>query len=189
MSTVAEIVSSIAQSLGVDSRLAIAAGQVESGLNPQAIGDSGSSFGVFQLHRGGELGSLTPAQAFDPATNARVALSRFADVIRTHPQVTDPGQIAALAQRPADPVGYARKVDDALSKLGGIPGALIPGVVAGNAVAGGLGVPEALAGLPASVGHGLADFLGAGLHNFEVFFQNEAVAILVAVVVVLVIFL
>jgi hypothetical protein len=44
----------------------------ESGGNTNATGDGGTSFGLFQLHRGGLLGNLTPEQARDPLTAARV---------------------------------------------------------------------------------------------------------------------
>jgi hypothetical protein len=46
----------------------------ESGGNPGAVGDQGSSFGLFQLHRGGLLDQygLTPQQAQDPLTAAKV---------------------------------------------------------------------------------------------------------------------
>lgn len=111
----------MAASLGLDPRLAVADAMVESGLNPQAVGDGGTSFGLYQLHQGGELGSLTPSQAFDPATNAHVALSTMAQVAQAHPGWS-PGQIAAAAQRPADPAAYAAKVDAAYQQLGaGVP--------------------------------------------------------------------
>ena len=114
------IIADVARSMGIDPNLAIATAEVESGLNPYSVGDSGTSFGLFQLHRGGELGSMTPEQAYDPATNTRRALSEFVKVAKTHPGI-DPGQLAALSQRPADPSGYARKVDSALSHLGPAP--------------------------------------------------------------------
>lgn len=124
MSTITDIITEVARSLGVPPDLAIATAQVESGLDPNAIGDQGTSFGLFQLHQGGELGSLSPQQAFDPRTNATVALTQFAQVEQQHPGA-DPGWIAAWAQRPADPAGYAAKVDAALAQVdagGGTPG-------------------------------------------------------------------
>ena len=117
MATPTEIIIATAQRLGVDPILALATAKVESGFNPKAVGDYGTSFGLYQLHKGGELGNLTPQQAFDPSTNAAVALQQFKNVQRSYPNVTDPGQIAALAQRPADPQGYAVKVDQAYSAL------------------------------------------------------------------------
>ena len=90
-----------AKKYGVDPILALADARYESGLNPRAIGDKGTSFGLFQLHQGGELGKLTMAQAFDPTTNANRALAVFAQVAKRHPDWS-PGQIALGAQR-ADP--------------------------------------------------------------------------------------
>lgn len=106
----------VARELGVDPTLALADAQVESGFNAKSVGDNGTSFGLFQLHQGGELDSLKGSlankktQAFDPETNARVALSQFVGVRSAHPDWT-PGQVAAAAQRPANASEYAKKVD------------------------------------------------------------------------------
>lgn len=109
----AAIVAEVAREKGVDPATAIAAMLVESGGNNKAVGDGGTSFGLFQLHQGGELpAGWTPEQAFDPRANAEVALSVFA---QTHGQ-SDPGQLAAAAQRPGDPAGYAVKVDENLGE-------------------------------------------------------------------------
>lgn len=52
--------------------------QIESGFNPNAVGDQGTSFGLFQLHKGGQLpAGMTAQQAFDPATNASIAMPRL----------------------------------------------------------------------------------------------------------------
>ena len=56
---------------------------VESGFNPNAVGDSGSSFGLFQLHIGGQADSAinqgyTTQQLLDPAINAKFALPSIA---------------------------------------------------------------------------------------------------------------
>lgn len=106
--------------------LAVATALTESGLNPRAVGDNGTSFGLYQLHRGGELGSLSPSQAYDPATNANVALGVF-EQTQSKYHFSDPGALAAASQRPADRVGYARKVDaniqeaDAILRAYGLP--------------------------------------------------------------------
>lgn len=63
-----------ARAAGVPPDLAVAIALEESGGDPRAVGDTGSSYGLFQLHKGGALGNLTPQQAFDPATNAGVVL-------------------------------------------------------------------------------------------------------------------
>lgn len=116
------IVEKIATSLGVDPNLALATMKVESGGNPTAVGDGGTSFGLFQLHEGGELGSMTAQQAFNPATNAQTALSQFAAVQAANPTLTDPGSIAAAAQRPANPGGYAAEVNYYYAQLAaGVP--------------------------------------------------------------------
>lgn len=99
-----------AETYGVDPRLALSIAQYESGLNPAAVGDGGTSYGLYQLHQGGELGSLTPAQAFNPVTNADTALAVVSRVAAADPN-GDPGSIAAAAQRPADPSAYAAAVD------------------------------------------------------------------------------
>lgn len=113
-----QVVENTANKLGLDPRLAVAQMLQESGGNPYAIGDSGTSFGIFQLHRGGELGNLSPAQAFNPSVNAGVSLAVDAQVAKAHPDWS-PGRIAAAAQRPADPAGYARSVDAIYQALGG----------------------------------------------------------------------
>jgi hypothetical protein len=47
----------------------------ESGLDPNNVGDNGTSIGLFQLHRGGLApASLSDSQLKDPATNARIAI-------------------------------------------------------------------------------------------------------------------
>jgi hypothetical protein len=105
----------VAKQKGVDPVLALAAAMQESGLNPNAKGDynkkgRATSFGIYQLHEGGELGNMTAKQAFDATTNAKFALAEFAKVAKAHPGWS-PGEIAAAAQRPADRVGYARDVN------------------------------------------------------------------------------
>ncbi|MBC2390282.1 transglycosylase SLT domain-containing protein [Listeria booriae] len=52
--------------------------ETESGFNPKTIGDQGSSFGLFQLHRGG----LAPEEwndddLLDPAKNIEVAITNM----------------------------------------------------------------------------------------------------------------
>lgn len=121
--TTAQVEAAIAQAAkryGVPYQLALATANQESGLNPYSEGDYSNgqptSFGLFQLHEGGELGNLTPQQAFNPTTNANTALSEFQSVMQANPGLvsTNPGEVAALAQRPADPSAYAASIDAAL---------------------------------------------------------------------------
>lgn len=63
-----------AQQARVDPARALSFALEESGGNPRAVGDQGTSFGAYQLHQGGALGKLTPQQAFDPYQNAMAVL-------------------------------------------------------------------------------------------------------------------
>lgn len=103
-------VADVARQKGVDPTTAVATMLVESGGNNRAVGDGGTSYGLFQLHRGGELPKgWGPNQAFDPRANANVALGEFARVQNS--RGLSGGALAAAAQRPANPGAYARKVD------------------------------------------------------------------------------
>lgn len=112
----ARTVAAAAREHGVDPAVAVAMMLVESGGRNTAVGDGGTSFGLFQLHQGGMLtaAGLTPDQAFDPSTNAKVALQAYRHEYEKGHARRTPGQIAAASQRPADPVGYAAKVDAAM---------------------------------------------------------------------------
>ena len=116
------VAAELAQKYGVDPlrlyQIATATANQESGGDPTAVGDNGTSFGLFQLHQGGELGNLTQGQAFDPWTNAQTAMTVIAETLRAHPNWTD-GQVAAGAQRPADPNGYAASIDAAIKTAKG----------------------------------------------------------------------
>lgn len=116
---------SVAKAKGINPLLALAIAYHESGLDPTAVGDGGTSFGLFQLHQGGELGSMSKAQAFNPVLNAQVALSQLAAVIKANPGKT-PGELAALAQRPANPSSYASAIDSLLSDAQAGTGSLMP---------------------------------------------------------------
>lgn len=86
----------------------LASSGVESGGRARAVGDGGTSFGAWQLHRGGRLTSsgLTPEQAQDPSIAVKPTLAEFRQF-----RTGDLGTWAARAQRPADPRGYAAKVN------------------------------------------------------------------------------
>jgi soluble lytic murein transglycosylase-like protein len=102
-------VAQVAQKDGVDPKTAVATMLVESGGNNKAVGDGGTSFGLFQLHQGGELGNMSPAQADDPTANAEVAIGQMAQTQKSTGQ--SGGALAAAAQRPANPGQYAQTVD------------------------------------------------------------------------------
>jgi hypothetical protein len=129
-----------AKQTGADPAWMLATSLVESGARRGAVGDQGTSFGPFQHHRGGALGSNSPEWANSIAAVQERA-RHFAKMrIRS-------GAGAASLQRPANPVGYATKVDSAYAQAVRILEGL--GVVApvegnepdvgGVAAAGGLG--------------------------------------------------
>lgn len=72
-------VTQMAQSMGIDPRILYSVIQVESGFNPSAVGDNGTSFGILQLHIGGQAPSGVPTSALlDPVTNAQYGLPAIA---------------------------------------------------------------------------------------------------------------
>ncbi|HEY3998907.1 MAG TPA: transglycosylase SLT domain-containing protein [Candidatus Xenobia bacterium] len=111
-------VAAVAQKLGVDPQTAVATMLTESGGNNKAVGDGGTSFGLFQLHQGGELGNLSQAQADDPTTNATVALTQFAQTQKSTGLTG--GALAAAAQRPANPGAYAQTVNGKMGEAGSL---------------------------------------------------------------------
>lgn len=114
-------------------RAMIATATVESGLNPGAVGDNGTSFGLFQHHIGGAGGGShsSAIRYHDPVTSITERARWFKKMgIKS-------GRGAAALQRPADPFGYARKVDAALRgvKVG------LNAPVEGGSVSGGVSEP------------------------------------------------
>jgi cell wall-associated NlpC family hydrolase len=101
---VVQAIIAAAQRTGADPIALLATGLQESGLRYNAVGDQGTSFGPYQYHRGGALGSHTPAWAMSNAEIQDEA-QRFAQNQIHH------GVGAAALQRPADPTGYAAGVE------------------------------------------------------------------------------
>jgi murein DD-endopeptidase MepM/ murein hydrolase activator NlpD len=108
-----------AQATGVPVALALAlvAQETGGGFDPNSLGDyvdgKPTSFGLAQLHQGGELDSsgLDSTTALsNPVANVTVALRQVQQVMQQHPDWSY-GQIAAAAQRPGDPSGYASSVN------------------------------------------------------------------------------
>lgn len=122
VTTIHDVLDYASTKYGVPVDLAIATAWNESGLNPDAVGDNGTSFGLFQLHEGGELGSLTEVEAKNPLTNAETALAVFKSTKPTT-DIYGLGLWAAAAQRPADAASYAARVDQILvaMKAGQMP--------------------------------------------------------------------
>lgn len=110
----AKVVADVARQLGVDPVLAVATMLTESGgNNREHTGDGGTSFGLFQLHEGGELpkdwypGQPNHEKAFDPRENAQIALSYFAKLKDTY----SGSLLAFKSQRPADQAKYEARIN------------------------------------------------------------------------------
>ncbi len=107
----AKIVAQHAAEMGLSKNATIAAVAAmlqESGGDPNKPGDFGKrdhkphSFGLFQLNFHGGEGTenhITPQQALDPHTNARIALKYFK---QNQHLTSNPGELAQMAQRPSD---------------------------------------------------------------------------------------
>lgn len=111
MPDLATLIMNQARKTGADPYTLLATAMVESGLNPNAVGDGGSSYGLFQMHVGGAGGSShdSARRYLDP----NVAVENRARAFRGG----SGGAFAASVQRPADQAGYARKVDAVIAQL------------------------------------------------------------------------
>lgn len=104
---------------GEDPALLLATSYVESGHDPHAVGDAGCSFGPFQMNRCGGAGAgIAISLLEDPVFAAQRFVDRLAGA-RRDCRSCSPGELAALAQRPADPLGFAAKVDAELRRFAG----------------------------------------------------------------------
>jgi hypothetical protein len=99
----------VAPQYGADPLVLLAMFDVEAGFDDHAIGDHGTSFGLEMLHQGGALGTRTPAWAMNPVNAIKDAAHRLAGA--------KSGADVAARQRPADPAGYAAKIDARLREL------------------------------------------------------------------------
>jgi murein DD-endopeptidase MepM/ murein hydrolase activator NlpD len=71
--SVDQIVTTWARRRNLDPRAVLGVMYRESGGNPRAVGDKGTSFGLFQLHIGGALGKMSPRDALNARKNAELA--------------------------------------------------------------------------------------------------------------------
>jgi hypothetical protein len=109
--SLAQMIANQARRTGADPLTLLATAIVESNLNPNAVGDGGTSYGLFQMHVGG-AGGRTHGEArryLDPRTAVENRARHF--------RGGSGGAFAASVQRPADPSGYARKVDAVIAQL------------------------------------------------------------------------
>lgn len=107
--TVVSWVKRAARTTGADPVALLATALQESGARLGAVGDQGTSFGPFQFHVGGALGSHPPAWA----NTYPAALNRASEFSRLG---VHGGRGAAAVQRPADPSGYAAGVNAKLAE-------------------------------------------------------------------------
>lgn len=108
---IAQLIIQSAKQTGADPLTMLATSIVESGLNPSAVGDNGTSFGLFQHHIGGAGGRTrkSATRFHDPKTSVSERARAF--------RGGKGGRFAASIQRPADAAGYARKVDATIRQL------------------------------------------------------------------------
>lgn len=121
-------------------RLAMMMGSyMEGGWGPNYdVGDGGTSFGPYQMHRGGALTSsgLTPAQAEDPVTATRAMLGAYEAAVAAVPDslwTSDPKHAAALAafkaERPTQMYPQGRINDAWNATVGGLSTTTIKQIV------------------------------------------------------------
>lgn len=92
----------------------------ESNLNPDAVGDNGTSFGLFQLHQGGALPAGTPvSQAENPQWNAAFAARAVKALgIQNLPYAQQTYQISKRFERPTNVAGETQDANNYLRALG-----------------------------------------------------------------------
>lgn len=138
-----------ADQYGVPPAVMFATAQQESGLNPKAVGDQGTSFGLFQEHEGGELTSVSFAE--NPVDAANLAASNFAAMRAQMPNSTW-GQIVAASQRPANQAAYAQSVNAMLGQAGTMPASsaskLLGGAVSAQLQTRGAAMPAGASSTP-----------------------------------------
>ena len=112
-----EFISRETRAAGEDPILSLATAWQESGWRSNAVGDAGCSHGWFQSNQCGGAGTgIDAATLQDPGFNVRQWLERLSRGRAAHPDVS-PGELAAIVQRPADPVGYAHAVNAHYARL------------------------------------------------------------------------
>jgi hypothetical protein len=159
----------VGQSLAPGDLIGLSGGQLSGGSNPDSPQFSTGPHVEFDIFKGGPF-----QNPIDPLTIARGG----------------PGGVNAGG--PGVSPGDALQAS--ISALTGGAGT-IAGQAAGHAVdsgaATGLGlasIGQAINNFPANVGHGLANALGASVHDVGAFAQNQTIPLIVALIVALVIF-
>lgn len=110
-----------APGLRLDPHAVLAVAHAESGLDPFAVGDNGSSYGLWQLHRGGALpgGVANPGQWAASQAGVDYALNQIAQVaagLRGREAIAN---IVRRFERPANPDGEIQRAVGAYGSVGG----------------------------------------------------------------------
>lgn len=147
-----------AASTGADPAALLATSLMESGARRGRVGDQGTSFGPFQFHIGGALGSHSPqwANSYAAVLNRAQQFARYG---------VHGGAGAAAVQRPADRANYATGVNDLLSRANSILGRTPSGAPAPGSA------PRTAATPPARLGYdpqATLDFVNALLGDSSI---------------------
>lgn len=113
MTTIPELIRSMAADAGYSPNVGnalVGISHHESSHDPRALGDGGTSYGLFQLHRnGGALGNISDAQArkyWDPRENTAFALRAIKPFVNSGMSVEQAvDAISRKFERPANPSG------------------------------------------------------------------------------------
>lgn len=124
--TVIGYVKKAAAATGADPAALLATSLVEDGAQIGGVGDQGTSFGPWQMHQGGALGTHNAAWANSYAA----ALDRAQQFARLG---VHGGPGAAAVQRPANPAAYAQRVQAELGQARQLLGSATPAVPAPRA--------------------------------------------------------
>lgn len=119
----ARAIGQVFQKYGLDPAAGVAVAFNESGLNPTAVGDHGTSYGALQLHQGGALGSHNQAWANNPANDAQLAAQALVAAGGQKLHGTALQQLMTkVFERPANPTGDNNPANyqNALSILKGL---------------------------------------------------------------------
>jgi hypothetical protein len=134
MSSVPRLIRRFARKYGIDPRAALAVARTEGGLRFGAVGDAGTSYGPFQLHRGGALPRGRGAGWANSPAGIEYAIRKMSQAGARG--LTGRAAIESIVrdfERPADPGSQIAK---ALSFYGKMPGVAVPGTRSPTSVGG-----------------------------------------------------
>lgn len=126
-----QAITQAAQKYGIDPQAMIAVGKVESGLNPQAIGDGGHAFGLFQFNNAGGVitGEPNPSKYLDPSYNALQAARHIA-TIKGIKGARGAAAIKLIVNNFERPANKGAEISKALTYYQGLSGAPSPTIPA-----------------------------------------------------------